>query len=99
MAATDKDLGDLHKLVADSLAEDLAAADAIEDPVLRAVARKDARAQAIAFLKNNNITADPTTDSVLLSLREKLKARKPVAKPALLEAAEQFAARNGDMLQ
>lgn len=99
MAASDKALGDLHAMVAKTLAEDLEAADAIEDPVLRAVARKDARAQAITFLKNNSITADVEQDAGLQDLKDKLANKRTVGKKALMEAATAFAERNGDMLQ
>lgn len=99
MAATDKALGDLHAMVAQTLAEDLAAAERIEDPVLRAVARKDARAQAITFLKNNSITADVEQDQGLRELSERLNRKRQASKQALQEAAQQFAERNGDLLQ
>lgn len=99
MAATDKQLGELHRLVAESLTQALQEADAIEDPTDRAYAIKEARAQAITFLKNNSITADVTTDTALSSLREKLRARQRVPQAGLQEAAEAFAKSHGDMLQ
>jgi hypothetical protein len=99
-AATTEELSTLHKQVAESLVEDLTSAASIEDPALRAAVRKEARAQAIAFLKNNNITAAQGNNE-LNALQQALTARKaakakPVAVPqeALDEAADLFAARN-----
>jgi hypothetical protein len=101
MAASEKILGSLHEVVTESLLQDFEAAEAIEDPVTRTLARDKVRAQAITFLKNNNITADPETDKGLAALREKLKNRsnQRPAKATLTEAAEAFAKANGDMLQ
>lgn len=100
MAASEKLLGSLHEVVTDSLLADFEAADSIEDPGLRALARDKVRAQAITFLKNNNITSDPETDKGLAALREKLKTRsnRP-PKAAFEEAAEAFAATHGDLMQ
>lgn len=101
MAASEKVLGSLHEVVAESLLADFEAAEKIEDPALRTLARDKVRAQAITFLKNNNITADPETDKGLAALREKLRSRgnQRPAKAAFDEAAQAFAASNGDLLQ
>jgi hypothetical protein len=92
-AATTEDLGSLHKAVADALVEDLAS----EDPVVRSTAR----AQAISFLKNNNITAGKG-NAELAALEEALAKQKAqrqgvtprISAAALEEAAELAAARN-----
>lgn len=97
MAASVEVLGELHALVAASLREDLEAAEQIEDPGVRALAREKARAQAIAFLKNNSITADPETNTGLAELRAKLQSKRDVGKSALQAAAEAFADRVGTM--
>jgi hypothetical protein len=87
MAASDKDLGELHKLVAQSLSDDLTAAKSIEDPALRAATIDKARAQAIAFLKNNSITADIETNAELGALKETLAAKRQGRPRAALEDA------------
>lgn len=97
MAASVDALGALHALVAASLKEDLEAAEQIEDPGLRALARDKARAQAITFLKNNSITADPETNAGLSELRAKLQRKRDVGKESLAQAAEAFAERVGPM--
>lgn len=54
---------------------------------------------AVAFLKNNNITADPETNEALSDLSKKLAARrKGSISPAVLDAAaESFSAHMGTM--
>lgn len=94
-AATTEDLASLHKQVADSLVADLTAANDIEDPALRAAVRKDARAQAIAFLKNNNVTAaqgNEELSALQQALRNKRNARQPALTPQALDEAAELAA-------
>ena len=104
MAASDKKLGALHEQVADALAEQVVGYD---EPVISAegevVATKRVRASpallgaAIAFLKNNNVTADPEDNLALRDLNEKLKARrnKKLPQAELDAAADAFADRYG----
>lgn len=95
MAATDKELGELHKLVAEGLALDLANAQEIEDVAVRAATIKEVRAQAIAFLKNNNITADVQTNAALAGLKEQLAAKRQSRPRAeLADALAQFETMN-----
>lgn len=96
-AATTEDLAGIHKKVADSLREDLEAIETIEDPVLRVKLRLEARAQAMTFLKNNNITAaagNSEMNALQQALDNKRKAKAPGLTPqALDEAAELYGAR------
>ena len=95
MAASDRALGELHKLVAESLAEDLAKAADIEDDALRIACIEKARAQAITFLKNNNITADIESNDDLRKLKEQLAERRGTSRRAeLSEAMRQFETMN-----
>ena len=98
-AASNKDLGELHRLVAESLAEQLRDAERIEDPADRAYAIKEARAQAITFLKNNNITSSPEHDDKLAGLKERLAQQRRASTTSLLEAAEKFGEEYGRMVQ
>ena len=70
MAATDKDLGELHKQVAITLTE-VVKMTADEDGA-KAPPPAAYLGAAIAFLKNNNITADPTTNAALADLSDAL---------------------------
>lgn len=99
--ATEAALGELHRLVAESLTEALTDSKDIDDPVLRAAVVKDARAQAIAFLKANSITASPENNAGLAALREKLreKQRNKLTPKQLDDAAEQFGNVYGGNLQ
>lgn len=91
MAATDRALGDLHKLVAESLANDLAAAAEIEDPAIRVACIEKARAQAITFLKNNSITADIESNDDLRKLKDQLNERRATSRRSeLTDAMRQF---------
>jgi len=107
MAASDKKLGALHEQVADALAEQVVGYD---EPVLDAegevVATKRIRASpallgaAIAFLKNNSITADPSTNAELAKLKTTLANRKrrgTLTPTEAKEATAQFDAMLGGM--
>lgn len=99
MAASDKTLGELHEAVAVALKEQV---DGYIEPVFNKegeeVAEKVVKPSpallgaAIAFLKNNNITADPAENAALRDLSSKLAARRKgkIPQAALDEAAEAF---------
>lgn len=105
MAASDKKLGELHEAVADALSEQVkgytkkelgADGEPFEVEVKASPALLSA---AIAFLKNNNITADAEDNAALRELNNALQARrkKKIPQAALDEAADTFASRHGDM--
>jgi len=87
MAASEQKLGDLHEAVADAFAEQ------VEDGVEKVVRPSPALlGAAVAFLKNNNITADATQNEALVGLSKALQARrrKQLPQQALDEAADTF---------
>lgn len=92
MAATDKKLGELHEAVASHLIAAVQSEEGVPAAVL---------AVAVGFLKNNNITADPTTNAALSELGQKLAARRQrkLTPAQLTEAAEAFAQSQGDFVQ
>lgn len=96
-AATTEELATLHKQVAESLSADLTAIEAIEDPAVKARLRIEARAQAMTFLKNNNITAaqgNGELDKLKEALANKKKAAPSgISAQALDEAAELYGQR------
>lgn len=104
MAATEKQLGDLHQEVAKALT---AQVQGLDEPVFDAeggvVATKKIAPSpallgaAIAFLKNNNITADAEGNQALKELNAKLAERRvrKVPQSALDEAASAYAATVG----
>ena len=98
MAATDKELGALHKAVADGLTQALKP-QLVEGTVIHAPAAYFGA--AIAMLKNNNITADPTTNKELQDLQQALHNRrhKKLGSAELEEAASEFARANGEFMQ
>jgi hypothetical protein len=110
-AATTEELASLHATVATTLAEDLTmttpAIEADDDTEtkkqklvlmeLAIKARHDARAHAITFLKNNNITAEQG-NAELAELQKQLakqREKRPttITPAALDEAAEAFGQR------
>lgn len=107
MAASDKKLGTLHEAVADALTEQVQGYITTElkadgEPIEIVVKPSPALlSAAIAFLKNNNITADAEDNAELRDLSAALKARqkKRIPQTALDAAAEDFANRFGNSLQ
>ena len=97
-AATNEELALLHKEVATSLAADLKDAESIEDPAVRIAARRDARAQAITFLKNNSITA-AKGDGELAELQAALAAKRKPSSKISQKSLDDMAADFGDRLQ
>lgn len=99
-AATTDELAALHATVAQTLVEDLSVKDEpeaeIELRIARLKQRHDARAHAIAFLKNNNITAASDSEDLAALQRELSKqrsSRSEIPQAALDEAAEAFGQR------
>lgn len=90
MAASDKVLGKLHEAVASALQEQV---EGIMDGEVRIPPSPALLGAAIAFLKNNNITADAAENAALRNLNEALKARakKKLPQQALDEAANTYA--------
>jgi hypothetical protein len=84
MAASDKDLGELHGLVARSLKARLESGEFTAAEL----------GAAISFLKNNSVTADATNNAELRNLSDQLSARrrKKLSQSTLDEAAEAFGA-------
>lgn len=98
MAASEKTLGLLHEQVAKALSEQVVGYTVVEDEVEKEVKPSPALlGAAIAFLKNNNITADANDNAALRELGEALAARrkKKLPQAALDAAAEDFAGRFG----
>lgn len=94
MAASTKVLGDLHEQVAKALSEQVQGYEEETDEGTKHVRPSPAvLGAAIAFLKNNNITADPEGNAALRDLNEKLAARrnKKLPQADLDHAAAQFA--------
>jgi len=102
-AATTEELASLHKAVAETLVADLTVKtdkdDDVELKIAKIKLRHEARAHAITFLKNNNITAaqgNADLDALQAALNKQRSQRTPGKLPqsSLDEAAELFAARN-----
>ena len=102
MAASDKTLGALHEAVATALSEQVKGYEEQTDEGTKLVRPSPALlGAAIAFLKNNNITADVEDNSALRELGKALKARRNRKLPQaeLDAAADHFAQVNGMQLQ
>lgn len=103
MAASDKQLGHLHLVVAKALTEQVEGyEEEVSDGVTKTVRPSPAvLSAAIAFLKNNNITADATDNAALRELGEALQARRKKKLPQadLDAAAERFAESQGTFMQ
>lgn len=98
MAASELILGALHEAVAGALTEQVKGYTVIEDTVEKVVKPSPALlGAAIAFLKNNNITADVEDNAAMRQLSEALAARrkKKIPQAQLDAAAEAFADRFG----
>lgn len=106
MAATDKTLGLLHEQVAKTLTEmvqsqEVKTTEEDADGNIKTTVRVEhpspsAVAVAVAFLKNNSITADIATDTATKELADKLAARGRISKQDMDDA---MAAVRGSMLQ
>lgn len=94
MAASEKTLGALHQAVAAALTEQVQGYEEQTEEGTKLVRPSPALlGAAIAFLKNNNITADAEDNAALRDLSQALQARrkKKLPQAALEEAAEQYA--------
>lgn len=102
MAANAKTLGELHEAVAKALSEQVEGYTEQTDDGERLVRPSPAvLGAAIAFLKNNNITADPETNEALRDLNTKLadRRKRKIPQASLDAAANDFAERFGSTLQ
>lgn len=108
MAASEKKLGALHEAVADALTEQVKGYTQVEinregDEVeIEVKASPALLSAAIAFLKNNNITADAEDNEALRELGKALQARrkKNIPQAALDNAAMDFSRQyGGDVIQ
>lgn len=98
MAASDKVLGNLHAEVAKALTEQVVGFVEVTEEGEKTIRPSPALlGAAIAFLKNNNITADAEDNAELRELGVALAARRKRKLPAaaLDEAAEHFANMHG----
>jgi len=89
--ATEGALGELHAAVAVALKEAIDLKDEAGKPIVASAAHL---AAAITFLKNNSITADPSTNEGLADLRKTLADKRQDAKGKLkanLKAADELA--------
>lgn len=101
-AATEEALGELHKAVAVTLTDVIANGIPVHNKDGEEVDRAPASAAhigaAIAFLKNNNITASPTRNKDLAALKQTLanqRKKKALPPAALEEATAVFEAMQG----
>lgn len=103
MAASDRQMGELHKAVATELFAQVVGIDEPqEDGSIKRIRPSPAVLSAsIAFLKNNNTTADVEDNAALRDLGAALKARskKKLPQAMLDEAAESYATSMGGTLQ
>lgn len=98
MAASESKLGALHEAVADALTEQVKGYEEETEEGTKLVRPSPALlGAAIAFLKNNNITADAEDNAALRDLSQALQAKRKRKLPqaALDEAAETFSTSYG----
>ena len=91
--ATTAKLGELHGAVADALTSSMRGAELEDGTVLQPSAAHIMA--AITFLKANNITADPDSNTGVQALADQLRQRRVAAKQAMTrqvmdEVAEQL---------
>lgn len=95
MAASEQVLGELHEAVTTAFVEQVKGFVEQDDEGRETVTRPSPAllGAAVAFLKNNNITADATQNEALIGLSKALQARrrKQLPQQALDEAADTFA--------
>lgn len=95
-AASEESLGSLHAAVATALTEVIANGATVVDKegeVIKITAPAPYIGAAIAFLKNNNITASPSKNKDLAALKDTLgkrRQRKEITRKGLEEAADAF---------
>ena len=103
MAASEAALGDLHKELAVALTQEVKGVIVTDDNGSRVVRSASMISAAVAFLKNNNISCDPSENAELANLGKALAARRKnrasVSQASLDEAAELYATSMGSTLQ
>lgn len=102
MAASESTLGKLHEKVAHALTEQVEGYEEETEAGTKLIRPSPALlGAAIAFLKNNNITADAEDNAALRELGQALQARRKRKLPqaALDEAADNFSSGYGLGLQ
>jgi len=103
MAATEEALGVLHKELAIALTQEVKGIVVKDDEGTRVVRSASMIGAAVAFLKNNNISCDPSENAELTNLSKALAARRKgraaISQSALDEAADQYANSVGARLQ
>lgn len=102
--ASESALGTLHAAVAEALTDVIANGAVVTDKegeAVRITAPAAYLGAAIAFLKNNNITADAETNAGLSRLREQLNQRKGkgLTPEVLADAEAEFDRMHGGSLQ
>ena len=99
MAASEQKLGELHEAVATAFAEQVKGFVEQDEEGREKIVRPSPAllGAAVAFLKNNNITADATENEALVGLSKALAARrkKQLPQASLDAAADAFAASVG----
>lgn len=88
--ATEEDLGALHGVLARGLTEVLKEGVAVVDKegdIHKTPASAAYFMAAITFVKNNNITADPSTNEALSDLKSMLDAKRKAGKSGLTKRA------------
>lgn len=103
MAASEEALGALHKELAIALTQEVRGTVVTDDNGTRLVRSASMISAAVAFLKNNNISCDPSENAELANLGKALAARRKgraaISQTALDDAADQYAASVGERLQ
>ena len=103
MAATEEALGNLHKELAIALTQEVKGTLVEDEKGTRLVRSASMIGAAVAFLKNNNISCDPSENAELANLGKALSARRKgraaISQHALDEAADLYAASVGSTLQ
>lgn len=100
-AATEEDLGELHGAIARTLTTVCSEGAVVLDKegnAMRVTAPAVYIGAAIAFLKNNNITASPSKNKDLAALKDTLgkrRQRKEITRKGLDEATAEFEAMQG----
>lgn len=108
-AASEAELGTLHKVIAEGLTQVIRDGEAMQDPegnIVKKTASAAYFAAGIALLKNSNITASAEDNAALTGLKAALAAKRSQAKagmrnttPDLDTATAEYLAQAGGSLQ